>query len=504
MVPSVARTLVIAGLLAVAGVAVVQARPHVGDDRLKPESLATCWDCHNTIQNDCPPLQTFVNLLPQAGAGADVGGEFDFTVQAQNTWCADLYAVNVNLDLTNAPSLGFASGVDDFSKLVDDVIDVNIQNAQQPQRKEVPVDVPAGETQMEVRLRSTDSPVNSELSLLVYRPGDNTQGAPFRTIDAPKGGDKVFTIATREEFVELGYGVWTFVAQASLVPAGGSVALPSPQQTIPFELSVSAHADASGARIGTVQTANSPGDPLKESGSVPVTFKLTVVGTPGETESLALSADVWPHYTHKSTTDEREDDDENVTKVLAEAVPVVPQGTRASIAGSASPGIITVLPHNGPTMTTISEAVGYATAFLLVSSVWTGGIFGKASRRQLNGVFGTAKRRVAFHNFLSYGILVTAGTHTTLFIIEAAYHWSIGLLWGGLSLLCMVGLGVTGAWQVGLIRAWSYGAWRWTHFALAIGTIVLTLVHMGLDGAHFHQVQNALHWHDPLSSKLSA
>jgi hypothetical protein len=66
----------------------------------------------------------------------------------------------------------------------------------------------------------------------------------------------------------------------------------------------------------------------------------------------------------------------------------------------------------------------------------------------------------------------------------------------------MLGLGVTGALQVPMIRRWSFAAWRWSHYGLAVATIVFTLAHMGLDGAHFSAVQDWLGWDDPLVKAL--
>lgn len=497
----VVRAALVALLLGVGGLAVVQAK-HIGDDRLKPEAQATCWDCHLVTQNDCPPLQTFVGLLPGEGAGAEPGQGFDFTVQAQDAWCSDLYAVRVNLDLTNAPSLGFASGVPAVDELIPEAIQVDPQRANEAHRKPVPIDIPAGETHMEVRLRPVPAgPTGSDLTLLVYPPGYDVNGAPvLAPINAGGQGDEeVFIVEDRAQFAQYGYGTWTFVAEGRILPAdGGGVVLPSPQGTVSFELDVDAVADSAEARVLSIVTAD-PGHPIKQAGGTPLTFSLVALAEPAPEETIALSADVWPHYTHKNSADLRQDDDENVTKLHPEAVPVIFVQGRTTIRGTLTPETTIAFPHNGATMATVSEAIGYATAFLLVSSIVTGGMFGKASRRGLNGVFGTAKRRVAFHNFLSYGILLAASMHTALFVIEAAFHWTLGLLWGGIAVCALLGLGVTGAIQVPLIRRWGYGGWRWTHYGLAVAAIVFTIVHALLDGVHFADIQNAVGWQDPLA-----
>jgi hypothetical protein len=493
----VARIAVLASLMLVAGLASVQA---TGDDRLKPEALASCWDCHRVVQGECPPLQTFATLVPASEAGALPGGPFDLPVQVQNAWCADFYAVRVNLNLTNAPSLGFVSGVPTVAQVVDAAIALDPQQAQREQRSQpMMVDIPAGETHLDVHLRPPAGLTGSDLALLVYPPGTDLDGAPPITRDeGAQGAEETYVLEGRAALTEKGYGRWTFFAQARLVPAnGGGIVVPSPDQDVPFQLEVNARSDSADTRIGSVTGAD-PGHPVAKAATLPVTFQLVALAPPAEGERVSLSVDVWPHYFHNNNRP-AEDDDENVTKVHPVDIPVVNEGGRTVVRSGAAPDTVVGTVVNGPTMATASEAVGYATAFLLVSSVGTGGMFGKASRRGLNHVFGSAKRRVAFHNFLSYGILLAAAVHATLFIIEAAYEWTLGLIWGGLAVLALVGLGVTGAIQVPLIRSWSYGAWRWTHYGMAVAAIVFTLVHVALDGVHFTDIQRALDWSDPLA-----
>jgi hypothetical protein len=158
----------------------------------------------------------------------------------------------------------------------------------------------------------------------------------------------------------------------------------------------------------------------------------------------------------------------------------------------------------GVSVTTISEAIGYVSAFLLLASVYTGGMFGKATRRQQNKWFGSAKRRVAFHNFLSYGIVLAAVIHTILFISpwENSFHWTNGLIWGGIGILALLALGVTGAIQVPMIRKWNYSLWRWTHFGLAIAAVVFTVVHMFLDGSNLAPLQDVVQWTDPFDPRV--
>ncbi len=151
-----------------------------------------------------------------------------------------------------------------------------------------------------------------------------------------------------------------------------------------------------------------------------------------------------------------------------------------------------------------AEAVGYWTAFLVLSSVTTGGILGRRSRRTLNRWFGSARRRVAFHSVTSYAILLGATIHAILFLVEAVYHWSIGLLWGGLATLALYSLGISGALQVLIVRRWSHRAWLRWHLASAWIVLLATTAHLLLDGVHFAPVAEALDWRDPLAEALGA
>jgi hypothetical protein len=135
--------------------------------------------------------------------------------------------------------------------------------------------------------------------------------------------------------------------------------------------------------------------------------------------------------------------------------------------------------------------------FLLVFSMITGGVFGKATRRWQNHLFRSAKRRVAFHNFVSYLLTFFAAAHTALFLWEPGFPWTLGMIWGTGALVAMMLLGVTGALQVPMVRRWNYATWRWTHLALALASVLLTIVHVLLDGANFTEFAEWVGWDDP-------
>lgn len=474
-----------------------------GEEGPIPERDTTCWPCHVAW---APPLKTFYNILPPIEAGAEVGQPFDFVVQLQNVWTPPKdgpYIVYYEpaLDLTNAPSLVF------FSE-TPPLVESKPGSVPPPSPADptgttsgfVTTVIPDGATRLSIVLTPADgaSATGPDLVLNVYAGATAPTGTPTFTVDdAGRGGSETLSLTSAEEFRNAGYGNWTIEAQWTPVspdPADptGLLGLPGLQAQA-FTVGIDAAVEDTGERIQFQPTRAN----VAKGGSALFDYQLRANTAPAPGEYVRLVVNATMYYKHDAGSSP--DDYANVTKAYPADIPVTAEGTRAVLrtefdASTVVGGSI----QNGATMDTISEAMGYGASFLLISSIWTGGMFGKASRRQLNGVFGTAKRRVAFHNFLSYGLILFAAVHTVLFIIEVAYHWTIGLLWGGTALLAMLLLGVTGAFQVQMIRRWNYATWRWSHYGLAVAAIVFTLVHMALDGVHFGFIQEWLGWKDPL------
>jgi hypothetical protein len=459
-----------------------------------PEKDTSCWPCHVGWAD---PLKTFYNLIPPPEAGAAVGEEFDYVVQLQNPWLQEIRFIEPSLSIAAAPSLQFAGGPEP-------VTDLRLPGAIPlappaipplgPASSAVTFAIPLGVTYVDVTLAPNTQTNGPTLTMNVYA-GNEAAGTPtFTGKAAGPGGTVQLQAVTAQEVAEYGgSGNWTVQA---LVQEAQDLGTPT-GNTIPFTLTINARAETSDVTT-LIQPQNVN---IAKHSSFLFTYRLKVVSEPGAGEVLGLGMNGTMYYEHD---DSSTDDWANVTKTFEQPLTVqaATDGSgRVVVLAPSDAGFIVVQPKNGASIDTLSEAIGYLSAFLLVSSVWTGGMFGKASRRQLNSIFGSAKRRVAFHNFLSYGIILFAAIHTVLFIIETAYYWTLGILWGGLALLAMFGLGVTGAWQVGMIRRWNYGLWRWSHYGMALAAIVFTLVHMALDGVHFAFVQETIDWSDPLDPR---
>lgn len=478
-----ARAVLMVGLVVLlAGMALAQPVTNRG---YVPVKETTCWTCHSPWN---PPLRDFGAIIPPETLGSAVGEEFRYTVQFRNLWTPGgsdpvIQKAGVVLDLANAPSLIFGGGLPDVQASATVSITANPQNPQsltQYVERNATFEVAPGATRMVFSaVPDPSSPTPADIQLVIRAPGrtiieDNaTVGqAEVRELDAA-------TLAT------LAPGNWSIGAR--FIPLSSSVP-PTFTPALQVELTQDGEFDVSSQRsLGTVREAD-----LGAGRTFLSTWTLKPLAAPAPGEKIVLSFRGTAYYDH--LTDVQGGDYGDFITTLE--VPLGSDGDQTVLIFTASQAARPQI-ANGPTLATVSEAIGYASAMLLISSIWSGGMFGMTSRRQLNNLFKSAKRRVSFHNFLSYGLMLGAAIHTVIFLIEAEYQWTLGIIWGTLSILAMAGLGVTGAFQVALIRSWGYNGWKWTHYGMAVAAILFTVVHGLLDGVHFGEVQGAIGWKDP-------
>lgn len=84
------------------------------------------------------------------------------------------------------------------------------------------------------------------------------------------------------------------------------------------------------------------------------------------------------------------------------------------------------------------------------------------------------RHRVGLHTWTSMAALAMALLHSAGL---AAYHNFMGWLSGLLSLLLMLVLFVTGWWRTHWVKAWGLRTWRWVHWELAVGAVLLGFEH---------------------------
>lgn len=476
------------GILAVAALAFAAASA-VGAGEGGPVEVqkSTCWTCHSAWT---PPLRVPANLIPGDPVAAEVGQPLAYSVQVQNAWRQEIHAYVLTVDLGAAPSLNFASGA---APVKDRVVPLAI-----PGVVDAGGTPSTGERQAATTINTTVPASGSRVTIAPQDPSPTTGPVLVGFVVAPDGTVTEATAAGPGQPVDLPGALsgqsGTFQVGAKVrPPAPGSAVLPAVGE-VPFTVTYSAEFNLDGLRQVpiTVQTFLDKGKIGLLGG---INFTVAKEAEPGEHVRFWLNTT--NHYKHTNPRTAG-GDWANWTQAPVD-VPVEAQGGQVALQPADLGPIVRVPPLNGPTLTTVGEAVGYASAFLVLSSIASGGMFGKASRRGLNALFGSAKRRVAFHNVLSYGIIAVALVHTVMFLLNGDYKWTRGILWGGGSILAMLGLGVTGALQVPMIRRWNYGAWRGWHYGMTVAVIVLTIAHMLLEGAHFGAVQATLRYSDPFN-----
>jgi hypothetical protein len=140
----------------------------------------------------------------------------------------------------------------------------------------------------------------------------------------------------------------------------------------------------------------------------------------------------------------------------------------------------------------LGEMTGFAAAGLLLPSLLLGGTYGKGSRRLFNNLLGGAKRRVMFHNLSSLALSLVALVHLLLFLLEIRYTLLMGVMWGGLGVLSLLVLGLTGYYQVPLIQRHGYKWWRFTHLTFGLLVVIFVGYHMIADGPDFFFLKERL------------
>lgn len=476
---SVATALVILGIASLTLAQPVTERGYV------EAKETTCWTCHATWS---PPLKEFAAIIPPNNLGGAPGNEVSYTVQFRPLWAPKggdpvLQRPSVELDLTAAPSLifGGASAPVAYSESLSLRPPIGSPVAlTQPVLANTTLEVKQGASRIQVEAVPAESPAAADIALVIDLPGGQ------RIIeDSAPAGDPELLVFDAVALASMPPGNWSVGAQYIPVRADPPSFAPSADVQINMDIRF----DVEEERI----LGQAFDTEVRAGTSFLHTWILKPIAAPQAGETVTFSVRGTYYYDHLQDV-QGGDYADAVTRLV---VPVTQESGEVILQFQASQALRPQL-ANGPTWAAFAEAVGYASAFLLIASIWSGGMFGMASRRQLNGLFKSAKRRVSFHNFLSYGLMLLAVLHTVIFIVEPEYpDWRLGIIWGGIAILAMAGLGVTGAFQVQLIRSWGYTPWKWTHYGLAIAAILFSVIHGLLDGPHFGDFQRLVGWRDP-------
>ncbi|HEV8358876.1 MAG TPA: ferric reductase-like transmembrane domain-containing protein [Candidatus Thermoplasmatota archaeon] len=421
---------------------------------------AGCFGHHAA---ETPPFKTTLLIVPEAIVEVPAGQEFDFPVQVQVAWKQEMRNVKVGLNLSQAPNLEF---VDTGTHA--DFDDAPTGTVNFGETVETPFEVAENATAISVVLHGDQNPLNSvDLDLQVV--GGDGESLFNKTVEdnylnGIQGGE-----AIADETVELDQskvvrgGVGTWLARVTF-PGDGP-----PQVPATYTLTI---------HVGYQRTDESflPVADLMPAGALAnVTFRLRA--TSAGPATIGLRSLGWAHYTH---TDAQATDDGNFSKTDPPKALTVGSTLRVQAGGPAIGGV--VLDPASRLMRQWGFLLGWLGFFLVPPSLLLGGTFGGRTVRALNKFAGSARQRVLWHNALSYVLLSVGLTHMTLFLLEVTYNWTIGIVWGSLTLASIIGLGLTGALQNRIAKSWGYATWRFTHFLLGMLVVVFITLHVVVDG----------------------
>ncbi|MGB1697800.1 MAG: ferric reductase-like transmembrane domain-containing protein, partial [Thermoplasmatota archaeon] len=360
--------------------------------------------------------------------------------------------------------------------------------------------VEAGTTDLKITItpENTDANIGPQLSARMYPGRSEPPSSPttnYRAQAPGPGQPAVLHLQSGSDISDAGFGTWTVEVYLTPVSAGGSPT--NVVGEVAYSVTFDKYYNVTGENVQFLSKTVS----LDAGQATAFGWILVANDVPGPGEYITVDMNTTTYYLHDAHESSTYPDYAYINRNFRFDLSAGGEGLQFS--GTPQTGTTQDLAL-GVTVTKISEIVGYVSAVLLIASIYTGGMFGKATRRHQNSFFGAAKRRVAFHNFLSYGIITMAVIHLVLFVgpWEKSFYWTNGLIWGGIGIIAMLLLGVTGAIQVPMIRKWNYATWRWTHFGLAIAAIVFTLVHMFLDGANLAPTLDFVEWKDPFDPRI--
>ena len=133
----------------------------------------------------------------------------------------------------------------------------------------------------------------------------------------------------------------------------------------------------------------------------------------------------------------------------------------------------------------VGRITGFIAAIVVPLAMVTGGVLGKGSRKSVNVLTGGAKKRVLWHAAMSFIIIGIVAVHLVLMLLEPTFAWEKGFLWGMAGLVFMATLGVSGYYQVRIIKRWNYRTWRFMHLSAGVFVFLTMLMHTVVDGSDF-------------------
>ncbi|MFA5860359.1 MAG: ferric reductase-like transmembrane domain-containing protein [Candidatus Thermoplasmatota archaeon] len=462
------------------GVLLIVGLPTWGQEAVEPSGEIATAECYGHHKQEG---FRSMDLFPTVVTEVPKGQQFTFQLTIKNPWLNDLQRTVGYVNTSDAPGLSFPGARDPVAA----ALDGTAQNgAAGPTH---PLTVDANATQLVVSMvgqaANVPGPLGSrangvDYALALESPDgsikltDTTQKVPESSPAVTNGRTTQLISVDQTNLTKGGIGAWKATVRYNGIQPTGTYKLAA---TVYYNLS-------------QVQELVVAGPALLKPGES-FTFSFTINAK--DVEALQKMryggrATAYHAHTDKAIGDLGDYDKWNTMEFKTGAT--LSMGS-ANVAKGNSVSLME------PVLRRWGQVLGFTGAFLIIPSLVFGGTLGKQTVEPLNSMFGGARRRVLFHNSMSFWLLGVALLHMFLFFYEAFWNWSHGLVWGGLSLAAMVGLGVTGAMQRSFVARWGFTRWRFIHFAMGILVFVFVLIHVTVDGSHLAPIRNALLGVDP-------
>lgn len=402
---------------------------------LVPEVISTF--SKNYSNGECEECHTgFEPFITQVDSPTEVPEthEFDFGLLIQNPWAHDLNELVLTVDLTESPGLEFFG--------------------MEPQE---PIDIIETDTVPARGLSAGDVMIYTEVEEIRISL-DWTRPILFRgDLDLSFfNANKVWTETSEDEIIidgnEIGgedYGPFQWMVENTGIARSVDI-------TLHIEVDFSGD-----TRVFSTHASNlGPG----ESG----TLKLPLRSINQSSNIISYSLEAIAHYDHP----DRGTDDEVYTT----------DGTHSLTVGDE-------LKYNKPSeivslstsLWIIGRVLGFVTVALFIASFLTGGAI-ESIRKWIDGKI---QDRVRWHCVLSFMVIISTIVHLAVLYLGYYSNTWKGLLTGGIPLLIMIFLGITGYWKPQIAKKIGPKNWYRMHFWISIAVILLFVFHAIKEGTEF-------------------
>jgi hypothetical protein len=126
----------------------------------------------------------------------------------------------------------------------------------------------------------------------------------------------------------------------------------------------------------------------------------------------------------------------------------------------------------------MGRILGFISVALFLLSFITGGTI-----KKLNPIMKRfLKNRVQWHCVISYAVVIAVMVHFAVLYLGYYSHTYKGLVSGGIPLLLMVVIALSGIKKTMIIRKWGPDFWRRVHLWLSMIALILLVVHGVVEG----------------------